>query len=136
MDGNAQQPRIGEDGFLKHQNKALDVNDDDLNFFKRNATHEDHKRAIQYVKKGVKYYNIKDYRRAIECFRKALRRDDAYSRAYYYLGNACYKIDRLTDAMCNWQLTIDADPDSDSAVKAREKMKKIFKQRSNVKIVD
>lgn len=113
---------VGEDGFLIRTSEPKDQPSQQVQMFKRNATPRDHKYAVHNVKMGIKYYNVRNYPKAVEHFTAALKYDDAYSRAYYYLGNAYYKMQRMTDALCNWRLAVDSDPDSDSADKAREKL--------------
>jgi tetratricopeptide (TPR) repeat protein len=126
--------KIGEDGFLIRSSETKEQQGH-LQMFKRDASPRDHKYAVHNVKMGIKYYNVRNYAKAVEHFSAALKYDDAYSRAYYYLGNAYYKMRRMTDALCNWRLAIESEPDSDSADKARDKLGSVNYDNITVQVV-
>ena len=81
-----------------------------------------HKQAIHYVKLGVRAYNAKDYDEAEENFLYAIAHDGKYARAFTYLGNTYYKVDKLPDAMKMWSKAVASDPKSDAAKNAEAKL--------------
>lgn len=83
---------------------------------------KEHKEANRYTKRGAALYNEGEYRDAEEQFRCAVEMDPHYARAHYYLGNTFYKRGRLTEAVTAWKHAIDAEPNSDVADSAREKL--------------
>lgn len=85
------------------------------------ATHE-HKEANRYTRQGAEHYNSGNYRDAEEVFQRAVALDPGYARAHYYLGNTYYRRGRLTEAVTAWKHAIDAQPQSEVADDAREKL--------------
>ena len=81
------------------------------------------KKAIHYVKLGMKEFNKKDFREAIHYFEKSLKADPDYARAHAYLGDAWHKRNQLTKAVTAWQKAIETDPKSDAARHAKDKLR-------------
>lgn len=86
------------------------------------VSEQEHKQAARSLESGREYYNKKKYKKALKHFQKAAAIDGRYGLAYYYLGLAMYKTDRLRGARAAWQRAIDVDPESEAADRAREKL--------------
>lgn len=93
---------------------------------------KDHKSALRLVEKGRKAYNAKDYTLADDYFRRALEADSKCSLAYTYLGHTMYQLNRQQEAVTFWQRAIAVAPDSEGAVKARQKLQIIEKKKQDV----
>jgi tetratricopeptide (TPR) repeat protein len=93
-----------------------------------------HKSALKLVEKGRRSYNEKSYSVAEEYFRRALEADPKCSLALTYLGHTMYQIGRQNEAIACWREAVAADPNSEGAVKARQKLE-IMEQRKR-KVVD
>lgn len=94
-------------------------------FFRRIASKPpDHNRkhAVHWVKKGVEHYNAHEWLEAERLFQRAIDHDATYARAWTYLGNTCYHRGRLTEAVTAWNRAIEAEPRSEAANMAREKL--------------
>ncbi|HIA46887.1 MAG TPA: hypothetical protein EYN96_02655 [Candidatus Hydrogenedentes bacterium] len=89
-----------------------------------------HKEASQYLEKGRKKYNSKDYKVAGKFFQKAVDADIQYAMAHYYLGLAKYKLNDSEGAIRSWNATIDLGSGSEAAVKADKKLEH-HEQRTN-----
>ena len=93
-------------------------------FFKAKPT-KDRKKAIHYVKEGMKCFNKRDHREAILLFEKSIKADPGYTRAYAYLGDAHHKLKHTTKAVTAWQKAIDLDPKSDAAHHAKDRLRNV-----------
>ena len=81
------------------------------------------KKAIHYVKQGMKEFNQRDHREAIHYFEKSVKADPNYARAYAYLGDAHHKLRHTTKAVSAWQMAIEVDPKSDAAQHAKDRLR-------------
>ena len=97
---------------------------------KRKIAAPNHKEASQFLEKGRKKYNKKDYKIAEKFFQKAVDSDRGYPMAHYYLGLAKYKLDDSRGALREWEITINLDTTSKYAIKADAKIGE-HKQRAN-----
>jgi len=97
---------------------------------KRNMATTAHKEASQFLEKGRKKYNSKDYKLAAKFFQKAVDADTRYAMAHYYLGLARYKLNDSAGAHRSWETTIELDSGSDAAIKADKKLEQ-HKKRTN-----
>ncbi len=88
--------------------------------------------ARRWLEAGKEAYNIREYAKAEEHFRRALAEDPVYGRAHYYLGNTLYKLNRQGEALESWQKAVLLDPDSESAEKARRKIAMIEEQNARL----
>lgn len=88
---------------------------------KKPVPHE-HKQAIAEVKRGINAYNMQDYTTAESCFNEAIRLDESYARAHYYLGNACYKQGHMAEAIQAWSAAVRHGGDSDVGQKAQSRI--------------
>ena len=124
-----------EEGFLEHARRIarfeegpadfiLSGIEKSKHFFRHRfrPTSKERKQAIHYVKSGVAAYNAKNYDEAVEEFEYALECDPKYARALTYLGNTYYKMDRLTEALKQWNRAVAAEPKSDAAKNAQAKL--------------
>jgi len=91
----------------------------------------DRKAGIRYMRRGRSYYNKKIYARAHRNFRKAVRADESYGLAHYYLGLACYKMDLPDAARKNWLRATEVEPGSEAAEKAQAKLENPTLSRLN-----
>ena len=82
-------------------------------------------RAKDLVKKGREAYNQGSYKEAEQLFHEAAMEDGKYALAYTYLGNAFYQQSKFNDAIAAWRQAIAADPKSDAAAKAKQKLERI-----------
>ena len=118
---------------------ALDGIADDTDRLKRVAKGAkapgDHHAAAQYVEKGRRAYNEKDFNRAEEYFHKAIIEDPYYALAYTYLGSTYYQLQRLSEATGMWMKAIEIDPASDAAAKAQQRLRRV-KLRKEAVIAD
>jgi Tfp pilus assembly protein PilF len=89
------------------------------------STSDDHRKASQYLERGRRYYNSKDYDKAQDCFTKALEHDPRYALGHYFAGLVYYKKQQLDDAARHWKRALEVDPDSDAASKAAAKLRLI-----------
>lgn len=102
----------------------------------KGETSHNRKYAIELVKRGMNEYNAKRYKDAEELFRRAADKDSGYGRAYAYLGNTLYKLNRLTDAVTAWNKAIEVEPTSDAADVAKKKLQSMAKsQEGGIDIV-
>jgi tetratricopeptide (TPR) repeat protein len=92
--------------------------------------------AILRLKKGIEAYNVSKYDKAEHYFRDALSYDKTYARAFMYLGNAMYKMQRANEAMMYWKKAMDAEPRSPAAQSAREKLLHLRDQGKGSNIAD
>ena len=83
----------------------------------------DHKEASALLERGRKHYNRKNFEKAEDCFRRALMADEAYARAYYFLGLALYKRDDADAAMKAWKRAAQVNPSDPFAAKADRKIR-------------
>lgn len=83
------------------------------------------KAAIKCTKKGAELFNAHRYELAEAQFQKALKYDPSYARAHTYLGNTFYKQGRLTQATHQWRQAVAAEPGSDAAKAAEEKLGRV-----------
>ena len=90
----------------------------------------EHRDASQYLEKGRKKYNKKDYKTADKFFTKAVQADSQYAMAHYFLGLSQYKLKDSDAAMRSWNAAINLDPGSKYAIKADEKIQ-LHKARTN-----
>ncbi|NUM52310.1 MAG: tetratricopeptide repeat protein [Candidatus Hydrogenedentes bacterium] len=115
---------------------AVDGISDDADRLKRVAKGSkapgDHRRAAQYVEKGRRAYNEKDFARAEEYFHQAIVEDPNYALAYTYLGSTYYQMQRLTDAQGMWAKAIAIDPGSDAAAKAQQRLRRVQHRKEQV----
>jgi tetratricopeptide (TPR) repeat protein len=81
-----------------------------------------HKQASANLEKGRKFYNQKNFQKAEELFRRAVRLDPEYALAHYYHGLARYKLDKHREAIAAWKKSMEAEPGSDAAYKAEKKI--------------
>lgn len=89
------------------------------------STSDDHRKASQYLERGRRYYNSKDYGKADDCFKKALEHDPKYALGHYFLGLVYYKNQQLDDAARHWKRAQEVAPDSRAASKAGAKLRLI-----------
>ncbi len=80
------------------------------------------KEASSLLERGRKYYNRKNFEKAEEHFRRALLADEAYIRAYYFLGLALYKRDDAEGALKAWKRAAELNPSDPFAAKADRKI--------------
>lgn len=92
----------------------------------------DHKRAAQYVEKGRRAYNEKDWARAEDCFHQAIIEDPNYALAYTYLGSTYYQQQRISQATSMWTKAIAIDPGSDAAAKAQQRLRRVQQRKEQV----
>jgi tetratricopeptide (TPR) repeat protein len=102
----------------------------------KGETSNERKQAIELVKRAMAEYNAKQYPVAEEFFRRAIGKDPGYARAHTYLGNTLYKMKRYTDAMTSWQKAVEAEPSSDAAETARQKIRSVSKGRDGALEID
>lgn len=93
---------------------------------------KDHKEAVRFVKKGTAEYNAGRYEQAVYYFKRAIQEDKHYARAFTYLGNALYKRGLQHEAITAWSAAIDANPNSDAAKMAEDKLRRLNIDRDNV----
>ncbi|MEK7795243.1 MAG: tetratricopeptide repeat protein [Candidatus Hydrogenedentota bacterium] len=89
------------------------------------STSDDHRKASQYLERGRRLYNSKDYGKAEDCFKKALEHDPKYALGHYFLGLVYYTNRQLDDAARHWKRAQECDPDSRAASKAGAKLRMI-----------
>lgn len=94
----------------------------------RGALSDGRKKAKKLTENGRKSYNKKDYSEAEGKFRKAVAADPLFGLAHLYLGHTLYKLNKHEEAVQEWRKTITVDPDSDAALKAQSKLRRIDKQ--------
>lgn len=87
------------------------------------------RRAKQYLQQGVQAYNAGRYDRAQALFDNAINADDHFALAWVYMGNARYKMSRLTEAVQAWQKALEVEPGSKGAEMAREKLERVVHGR-------
>ncbi len=92
----------------------------------------DHHRAARLVEKGRKAFNQKRYAAAESCFHKAILEDVQYALAYYYLGSAMYKQERLREATYYWTKAMEAEPGSEAALRAEQSLRRISMHKKDV----
>ena len=83
---------------------------------------EDTGLARTLTEKGRKAYNKKNYSRAEDYFRNALKSDHLYPLAHAYLGHTLYKLGQHVEATHAWRQAIAVDPKSEGAAKAAKKL--------------
>ncbi|HRI89621.1 MAG TPA: hypothetical protein PLJ47_12210 [Candidatus Hydrogenedentes bacterium] len=94
-----------------------------------------HHKASQYVEKGRRAYNDKNYEMAEDFFRRAIIEDPQYALAFTYLGSTLYNLQRISDATHMWMKAIELEPGSDAARKAEQRLRKV-KSRKDAVIAD
>lgn len=97
------------------------------------SKHKHNENAKAYLKRGREAYNMGRYDDAEEDFRNAIIADRRYARAYLYLGNSLYKLGRGKEAVHYWEMAKEAEPNSDSAKNAEEKLAMASAKRGQVK---
>lgn len=90
------------------------------------------KAAISLVRKGRKYYNHHEYGDAEEYFRRAMSSDPNYGLAYAYLGHTLWQTRRYQEAIVAWTEATEADPGSEGALKAAQKLRMVQNQKQDV----
>ncbi|MBM3290341.1 MAG: hypothetical protein FJY92_09335, partial [Candidatus Hydrogenedentes bacterium] len=95
----------------------------------------DHKRAAEYVEKGRRAYNEKDFAKAEDYFHRAIIEDPRYALAYTYLGSAYYQMQRISEATGMWMKAIEIDPGSDAATRAQQRLRRV-QQRKEAVVAD
>jgi tetratricopeptide (TPR) repeat protein len=88
---------------------------------------EEHQAAAHHTQKGVQAYNKKNYQDAEKHFRKAVTEDPTYARGYVYLGNTLYLQRNYEEARTMWEKAIEAEPRSEAADMARDKLARLNK---------
>lgn len=88
-------------------------------------TRKDHKSALKLVEQGRRAYNNKDYTIAEDYFFRAIDLNPKLSLAYTYLGHTLYQVGRHSEAVAHWKRAVAVDPNSEGAVKARQKLQMI-----------
>jgi len=83
---------------------------------------ENRKKAIHKVKKGMAAYNASALRDAEEYFKEAIKLDPGYARAHAYLGNTLSRRGQMSAAMLAWDQAVKAEPKSDAASMARDRL--------------
>lgn len=68
---------------------------------------------VSYNCMGISYYEIGDYQKAIDCYKKALALRENYAKAYANLGNAYYKVGDVLNAKASWQRALRIDPSNE-----------------------
>lgn len=88
--------------------------------------------ASHQVRRGRRYYNAGKYDAAEEAFRNAITLDKGYALAYTYLGHTLYRQGRIAEAVTYWERAIEAEPTSNAAGKARQKIQHVRKDRTKL----
>jgi len=94
-----------------------------------------HHLASQYVEKGRRAYNDKNFKMAEDLFRHAIIENPRYALAFTYLGSTLYNLQRINDATSMWMKAIEVDPDSEAAAKAMRHLRRV-KWRKDAVIAD
>jgi tetratricopeptide (TPR) repeat protein len=97
------------------------------------SKHKHNESAKAYLKKGRDAYNMGRYDDAEDEFRNAIIADRRYARAYLYLGNTLYKLGRGKEAVHYWEMATEAEPKSDAARNAEEKLSMASAKQGQVK---
>jgi len=86
-----------------------------------------HDLGVVYHKQGKEKYNdaVRQYRRALE-----LKPDMA--QAHYNLGNIYYALDRQDLAVQEWDKAIQLDPNNETYINQRERIRKIKQQKESL----
>jgi len=99
---------------------------------RKGATTHERKVSIDLVKRGMEHYNARRYAEAEELFQRAVSKDPGYARAHAYYANAVYKLGRSTEALAAWNKAINAEPGSDAAKLAEEKIAHVTKRHGSL----
>ena len=78
-----------------------------------------------YTRKGINYYNKKDYLRAGAYFFKAITIDSEYQPAYLWLGMAYKHMSKYEKALQMFKKTIQIAPDTQEAYIAKKQINKL-----------
>jgi len=70
---------------------------------------------VAYTKRGISYYNLKDWQRALRDLQQAIKLNSQNSEAYFYRGMAFYKLRDFSQAIASFDNAIQADPEYDQA---------------------
>lgn len=90
------------------------------------------KESAELTSEGRHAYNAKDYAKAEEFFRQALRTDSENCLAQTYLGHTLYKLGRGGEAAAAWKRAINMAPGSEAAEKARQKLQYLEQRKADV----
>ncbi len=80
------------------------------------------KEAMHHVERGRKAYNRQEFGEAEEEFRQAIDADPKYGWGHTFLGHTLYQQNRMPEAMAAWQRAVKAEPNSEAAAKASQKL--------------
>ena len=119
---------LGNHSFLDFLRKSSDSVYNAWHDYRAPSTGRQRKEAVDIVNEGVKLYNMKKHKEALQKFREATVSDPTYARAYLYLGNALYKLAEHSEAMRAWECAMSVEPNSSAAIKARDKVAKVQSQ--------
>lgn len=86
---------------------------------------EERAKAQDFTSRGRKHYNQKNYTRAENYFRSAMKHDPTYALPVTYLGHTLYHLGQHDEAVQMWRKAIMTDPKSEAAEKAEAKLRKI-----------
>jgi tetratricopeptide (TPR) repeat protein len=84
-----------------------------------------HAESVKLVEEGRKAYNNKHYEKAEGLFRQAITHDASHAWAHTYLGHTLYKLGRTEEAVTAWKHAVKADPSSQAAERAQEKLDRV-----------
>jgi tetratricopeptide (TPR) repeat protein len=70
---------------------------------------------VAYTKRGISYYNLKDWQRALQDFERAIKLNSKNSEAYFYRAMTFYKLQDFARAIASFDNVVKVDPESDRA---------------------
>ena len=81
-----------------------------------------------WFKSGNKYYDEKNYDKAIECYEQATQENPSFADAWYNEGTALCKLDRYEDAVKAFDTVLEINPSYANARKNRDLAQQAIKQ--------
>lgn len=88
--------------------------------------------GAEWLKRGTRKYNKKEYDQAEACFRRAVDEDPKCVAAVTYLGHTLYQKNLMDDALRAWKKAYAMDPASSAGQKAMRKVRHVEKMQRDV----
>ncbi len=82
---------------------------------KVNASIKYGKEAYNLYEQGYNYYHGRNYERAIDSYRQAIKLNTGFLEAYYWLGRVYFESGNYNQAIQNYQRVLELDPDNSKA---------------------
>jgi len=79
------------------------------------ASMEYGKEAYNWYEQGYNYYEGRNYERAINSYREAIRLNPRFVDAYYWLGRVYFEMGNYNQAIQNYRRVLELDPDNTNA---------------------